>query len=340
MAEQKKGKRRVGVWILIAVGGLILAGAVWLLLPLRYPLDTQTEPYDVVGYFQTRLDPEVGFGAFGVELAEARVLPDGGLSRFGFRLASALGFPRSVDGWLVAEPGATLPAAVVALDLGRAVRLIKLVHRVALPRVLFGGRPRTERVGSYRLRAPDSGVSDTPISAYAFVGDHFLVATSRAALSSLFHALDTGATGTQADVVDAFRSSEAEVQAYLTNRTGKLTDTVRGVEERVAFAALPSADALGSIHVTADIAPADDGYALTSETTFNHTDASRAREVYSDARFLYGALRRVARSQEVDLRGEVVEDASSVTLVLEAVGLETLFSPQEDGESDAEGSDG
>jgi hypothetical protein len=331
MAEQQNGKRRVGVWVVTAVGGLVLIGAVWLLLPLRYPLDTRTETYDVVGYFETHLDREVGFGAFGVELAEARVLETGGLSRFGFRLASGLGFPRSVSGWLIAEPGETLPAAIVALDLGRSVRLMKLGHRLVLPRALFGQRPRTERVGSYRLRAPDSGVSDTPIAAYAFVGDHFLVSTSRAALSSLFHVLDTGASAIQPDVADAFESSDAEVQAYLTNRTGKLTDSVRGMEERVAFAALPSADALASIHVTADIASVDDGYALTSATTFNHTDGSRAREVYSDARFLYGALRRVARSQEIDLRGEVVEDASSVTLMLDAAGLETLFSPPEEG---------
>jgi hypothetical protein len=338
MADHRKPLQRVGVWILLVVAVLLITASVWLLLPIRYRLDTRVEPYDVVGYFETSLSRESGVGAFAMEAARDRFLgPNpGGLRQFGFSLATNVGFPRAVNGWLVREPGETLPAVMAVVHLGRVVRPLRLFHGLVFPRVLFGGSARTERVGSYRLRTVDSGGSATPIAAYAFVGDSFVVSTSRAALSSLFHMLAENSPAVRPEVEEALDGSDAEIQAYLTNQAGKLTDVVRGVEERVAFAALPSADALSAIHVTADIAPSEGGYELVSATEFENTDPSRAREVYSDARFLYGTLRRVARSQEIDLQGEVVEEGLSVTLELRATGIEAFLEPPEEESTEEE----
>lgn len=338
MADHRKPFQRVGVWILLILAVVVVVGSVWLFIPLRYRLDTRIEPYDVVGYFETHLSRDSGVGGFVLDAAGERFLgaDPGGLRRFGFSVATSLGFPRSVRGWFVREPAETLPAVIAVVHLGRVVRPLRLFHGVALPRVLFGEGARTERVGPYRLRTSDSGGSATPIAAYAFVGDSFVVSTSRAALSSLFHMIAENSPAVRPEVEAALESSDAEIQAYLTNQAGKLTDVVRGVEERVAFAALPSADALSAIHITADIARGEEGYELISATEFQNTDPSRAREVYSDARFLYGALRRVARSQEIELAGEVVEEDASVTLEIRAAGIEAFLETPEEQSPETE----
>lgn len=331
MSTHKPFLRRPLFWILSVPAAIIIVLAVWFLLPLDYEVDVATSPDSVVGYLVSNLHRDRGVGGLARSYGAERFAgPDAGfLRRTAFRVGSSVGFPRSVSGWIIEEPGSTLPAVVAIVELGRVVRLLRLVHPVVLPRALFGSPGLRGRVGPYRLHAAPGGAGTTPVAAYTFVGDSLLVSTSREVLFQVLQFLADGARAQSAEAmaIQALRPTDAHI--YLTNRRGGLTGLVQAVEERVAFAALPSVDAIHAIHITADVEGTVDAARVAGSLAFEYSDPERAGDVYSDVRFLYGTLRRMARSQEIEFQGEITETTTDITLRYSAMGLERLLAPTE-----------
>jgi hypothetical protein len=219
---------------------------------------------------------------------------------------------------------------LIFVSMGKLVRVLK-VFGAPLNKALFEKRPAVEWRRCRRFRAEagsDPGEISMGPSAYAIVGNTVVIGNSLRAVKESFDGYRGGrtldATGLYLNGLLLQSLEGRDAVLHVDNRGGGMTALITEASEKFSFAAFPSIDAVTSIEGRVELQPG----AIGCSAVFSCGNQGRLEEVKSDVKFLYGALRRIARAADLDMRGDVVAEGKSVRLEFEMPEyMGALFAP-------------
>ena len=318
----------------VLLGGAAIAAlfvvvfCIWLLLPMRKIPQTDLLPRSPFAFLSLNLDREspalagitskagTGHGPAKntlVRLLLPRVLPD------------------SIVGVIAADGDTGNPEILIFISMGKLVRVLKIFSD-PLDKALFEGeKVVTKRVRCHRFRADAAALSKESSlrpSAYTIVGNTIVIGTSLQAVKESYDCyrggrkFDAGGLYLNALLIQSL--GEREAVLYVDNAGRKMTALILEASEKYSFAAFPSIDAVSSIEGRSELLPE----AIDGSSVFYCRGPERLEEVKSDVKFLYGALRRVARAADLDMRGNVYIQGNSVRFEFSIPEyIEALFTP-------------
>jgi hypothetical protein len=183
----------------------------------------------------------------------------------------------------------------------------------------------------------DPGESTKGPSPYAVVGNTVVIGNSLRAVKESFdsyrggRSLDAAGLRLNGLLVQSLEGRDAVL--HVDNGGGEMTALITEASEKYSFAAFPSIDAVSSIEGRVELRPEE----LGGSAVFRCGRPGRLEEVKSDVKFLYGALRRIARAADLDMQGDVVAEGNTVRFdfqIPEYMGA--LFAPSTPAEGDNE----
>ncbi len=309
-------------WILLGAAGLVLlalvAFVVWLALPARgTPLVEllPEKPFAYLSFTVDRSDPAVG--EIVARTRERLGGPPHGVVRRA--LVNALlpaALPDSFTAVLSLDAKTGTPQVVLCAGMGRMARLLRLFSRPVDRALLRGGALARVRVNGHRFIVRRGNSAGLRPSAYTFVGTTLVAGTSLEAVRESYDDCRTG--GPRAAGADlAARLSRSlqgrDIVLYVDNRDGGMTRLVAGVSEKVSFAAFPTIDAVSTIDATISLLPER----MHGTAVFSLTAPAKPDGVLSDVKFLFGALKRMARASGMRMGGEVTTRGNEVVFNFE-----------------------
>ena len=95
---------------------------------------------------------------------------------------------------------------------------------------------------------------------------------------------------------------------FADNGARDLSKIVGYIEEKYAFAPFPSMDAVEMVYGSISLSEDE----VSGRITFLSNDVGRLREVRSDVKYIYGAMRRILKLLNITLEGDVLTEGSRV----------------------------
>ena len=139
MKKKRKLYKKIWIWILVAIAILVGSTAGWYLRSPIYPFLINLPPERAIGFFRAVIDSDSEAEEFLQQAAQAKLVDADSkfIRKTAVRAAVSAAIPVRIYGWLV--PGRTddNPDYVVFFDVGKRIRLVKLVHRLVLSNRLF-----------------------------------------------------------------------------------------------------------------------------------------------------------------------------------------------------------
>lgn len=352
-------------WVLFGaaalLGSFIVGLVVWVFLPIEEISPPRLLPSTAFCFFSLTIDQDSpGMSEI---LAGAGKRVESSDSWFGKKAAAKLvissALPRSIVVILAADgsvpsggssPKGAAPekgeiaagesqegeSIVLIAGMGKAVRLMKLSAR-PLGRALFEGTQAVKRrIDGRRFWVAGQGREESRFSAFTFVGNNLVIGSSLPVLVDSYRSFAGGALpDTQrrlaALLFQALQQKDARL--YADNGKGGLSDLFHTAEEKYAFAAFPSIDAVNTIEGSIRVLP--DG--MSGGAVFYCRGTEKLEDVKSDVKFIYGALRRKLRASDLDMKGEIAVEGKSVRFDFTIPGFaQALFArtPSEQGEKE------
>lgn len=296
-----------------SIAALFVVGfCVWLLLPMRKVSQAALLPRSPFAFFSFNLDQESPALA---EIITKAGAGHGPVKNALFSLLIPRVLPDSVVGVIAADPDTGDSEILVFVSMGKLARALKIFGH-PLNKALFDqGRPVRERTRGHLFRAEagsHSGENSLRPSAYTIVGDTIVIGTSLRAVKESYSCYrggrrtDAGGLYLNALLIQSLLERDAVL--YVDNAGGKMTALIEEASEKYSFAAFPSIDAVSAIEGRAELRPET----LDGSAVFYCRGPGRLEEVKSDVKFLYGALRRVARAADMDMQGDVLIEGNAV----------------------------
>ncbi len=306
--ETPRPRRRVLLWIAIAVLACIAAVAIWFFFPQKGASPADFLPAASFGYIAYPLDrSDPGVQALVSALKAKLAGPGTGFARrtlVGMLLPAAL--PASVAVAFAEDPGAGEPTLLIFADMGRWGRVLRLFGG-RLDGMLLKDGPVVKYSAAGRRVAYVAGKSGgLRPSAYAVAGGMLIMAGGIDALDACLEA-GVQASGLSADLRSALAGKAAVLR--VDNAGGGMTRMVNAASEKYAFAAFPSMDAVTAISGEIRLLPRS----AAGKLTFDCPAGARIPDVESDVRFISGAVKRVARAAGAGMEAEVSTAPAAVT---------------------------
>jgi hypothetical protein len=322
--------RRIALVAVLVLGAGIAGLGLWLAIPSpKVPasrlLPAETYAYVTVGL--NRSDPAVRKA---VGLVKDRLSSGAGFFRkaaVSVALPGAL--PPSIE-VVAGRVGSGGDCLLVYADLGRASKLLGLAGPAAAKALLRGAEniSTERRYGRRILYGTVSGIR-SPFAAYAIVGGTLVIGTSKEAVEDCCanFAAAPAAGSARASWGEAVDKASSLRGAYLfaDNREGALSRVVEAASSAFSFAAFPSIGSVASINGSIQLLEDE----IKGTVAFAASAGAKSEEIASDVQFIYGAVKRVARSAGLRLQGEVSADAGGVGFAFSLPGYaEALAAPK------------
>lgn len=229
----------------------------------------------------------------------------GRLKRFAIKRVFSSFLPEQIIA--VAAPGEdqTKPEILLIARMGCVIRLAKLFHG-QVARAFFSGKDyEEEKIQGDRVTYIETRDGRMGVRAYAIIGNTLIAGSSHTVLEDALTSDSVKSTGeTQPPnlIPMLLQSSDRHTLfIFADNRVRNLSRLEIYIEERYAFALFPTMDAVEMIYGQMSLTPDE---ALGS-AAFLCNDVGRLHEVYSDVKYIYGAMRRVLRPSNIDMEGEI-----------------------------------
>jgi hypothetical protein len=318
-----KWAKRIGLGIAALIVGFLIGFSIWLLSPLQQVPPWQLMPSSSFAFFTVNLDPaDPGISVLLEKFQETMIEEETGrVKSLAMKKLLPTFYPERITGFIVLENSTDEPRFVFIVGMGKGIRLMKLAGG-PLERVLFRGKPTMKlRKEGQSFRGVQNAEGGMEPAAFTILGNNFLLGTHLAALEDSFSAYSRTP---HTDVNENYLSGlllQATMQrgGYLCadNSLGQLSRFFQIIQEKYSFAAFPSADAVSSIMGELHFFPEE----IEGSVTFFCKDQENLSEVRSDVKFIYGAMRRVLNASDVDMKGNVRIEGSSVGLEFRIVNL-------------------
>ncbi len=310
-APKKRGWRRFFAALALFVALVLASAVVWLLLPMRKTPAVKLLPDAPFAFFSYNVDLSDPAVAAAVSRVKDRLAGRGnGLKRslVGFLLPAAV--PRNVTVVLASDARAKETEILVLAGMGRIARLLRFWSD-PLDKALFRGAPmKREWLNGRRfVSKPRDGFAP---SAHAVIGDTLVAGTSLYAVMQCADRYDSGwlPGGSETDLTALLDRSLEEKDAilYIDNGGGGMSRLVQEASRKYSFAAFPSIDAVLSIQGRIQIRPEK----ISGSLRFVSAQPDRLEEIQGDVKFIYGALKRVARGSGMNVSGSVAARENAV----------------------------
>lgn len=313
MGIEKSGRMKKGWVALIGIAALVIVIFVWFILPVREANISRLFPNTTAGIIVVNIDTENPVVGNLLEQAED-IIQNSGFSSFKKKLFTALFpgiVPRKIVALYIPNLESVRPQYVVFISLGR---LSKVLHIVSSPidNMLFKGQEIVKkRVRLRKITYIEKAEGDIMPTAKMVFGNNLVISNNPEIISSMVQNKNREENpwwrGTFPVVENV---TTADINIILSNTDGGFSSVVKKIETDFAFAAFPSIDAVETME--GNIVLEEDK--LEGLMEFKCNDPAQINAVRSDVRFLYGAMRRVVKSFDINMKGEVSEGEESVGL--------------------------
>jgi hypothetical protein len=204
------------------------------------------------------------------------------------------------------------PELLMIAKMGGILRFAKMFSS-KVDYAFFAGQDfEEERTQGYRIKYTDAVSGRMGLRAYMIIGNTLVAGSSytvlNEALTSHRH-VDNKDEGFQHLTSLLIHGSEQYTFVLFSDNGARdLSKIVGSIEQKYAFAPFLSIDAVEMVY--GNIFLAEDE--LAGQVTFLSNDITRLREVKSDVRYIYGAMRRILKPLKITLEGDVRTNGSRV----------------------------
>lgn len=336
-SEKVKGKisrkpvKRAVLAVLGAILIILIGSGFWLSLPTERIPVASLLPSSPFAYLTVKLDRKDPAIAGIAESLKGRLgAKSGFIKRQAINLLLPAALPPSVSIAVSSDARSDVSSLVVFADMGRLSKPLRLFGSSVAGRLLRGKGPIIREIIDGQVvwsRSPGKG--PVSLSAYAIIGGTIVLGTSRNAL------LDVCARYSSKNAPDERRASwgaaltKATAMAgayfYAENKGGDLTRLVNGTSAKYSFAAFPSIDAVSAISGSCAILES----AVNGQLVIRSSSVDQGEAIRSDIQFIYGAVKRVARSAGFKMQGEAVVNDGGVVFSFSLPGYREALSASE-----------
>jgi hypothetical protein len=319
----KKWAKRTGLGIAALIVLFLIGFSIWLLSPLQQLPPWKLMPASSFAFFTVNLDPvDPGISALLEKFQETMTGEETGrLKSFAIKKLLPSFLPTRLTALISLEKSADEPRFVLIVSMKKVIRLLQLAGG-PLDRALFGAKPTMKlRMKGQSFRSVQNPAGGMEPAAFTILGNNFLIGTD---LSVLENSFSVYSLASHPEVEEHYLSGlllQAALQrgGYLCadNSRGQLSRFFQIIQEKYSFAAFPSIEAVSSIMGELHFLPEE----IEGTVTFYCNSKESLHEVRSDVKFIYGALRRVLKASDVDMKGNVRIESSSVRFEFRIMNL-------------------
>lgn len=311
MKERKNGT----LWIPVGIILFINSFFIWFLIPVR--------DVEIVRYF-----PEIASGVVVINVNRENSAVNAIIAEIGTQLQDSVKdgirrrlitmllpelIPRRIVAAYVQKPDSIKPEYILFVSMGRITKLLRVLSSPLDNALFLGEEYKTVRVGLRKLTylGSGSGSSELMPSAKMVVGNNLVLSNNYKRIIDMVSNKKRvrrvlpwwGETLTRLE-----DGPRPDILLTLNNSDRGLSRLMEKVESDFAFAAFPSIDTVELIK----------GVLLMEMDKINGTlffmckDKEKMPAVISDVRFLYGAMRRIVKTFEIAMKGEIEEEGERV----------------------------
>ncbi len=303
----KKPWARALLGVLIVILAALVGTGIWLSLPTEKVPIARLLPSSPFAYFTVKLDRDDPAIKGIVTALKGKLGAAGGFfKRQALNIILPAALPPSVSVAAASDTGSGEASLVVYADMGRLSKVLRLGGSSVAGRLLRGQGPVVRELADGRAvwsRSPGKG--PVSFSAYTIIGGTLVLGTGRSAVIDVCALYaGKGAPDARRDawgVALARATSMRGAYLYADNREGALSRIVNGATAKYSFAAFPSIDAVSAISGSITLLET----AVSGKLDFASSSKNRAEAISSDVLFIYGAVKRVARSAGIRMQGEI-----------------------------------
>jgi hypothetical protein len=227
------------------------------------------------------------------------------LKRFVIKRAFSSFLPERINVIAAVGKDQAKPEILLIVKTGCVIRLAKLFHNQVARAFSFGKKYKEEKVQGDRVTYIETGDGRMGVRAYAIIGNTFVAGSSYNVIeNALTSDSRRDTSGTQPPNLTTMINQGSDRYTFFIfadNGARNLSGLEAFIEERYAFALFPTMDAVEMIYGQMNLTPDE----VLGSVSFLCNDAGRLREVYSDVKYIYQAVRRVLRPLNIDMEGEI-----------------------------------
>lgn len=299
--------------ILGLVSILLVLLFLWLILPGKGVEVSQLIPQETFTFLILKIDLEDPGTSELINNFDWRI-------RWGVRLLG----PMKVAALATPAVSKEEPDYLFLVKNSRLIKIARLFRR-SINRAIIDGEPfeRIDYRGCRILHLLSSGKEDE-VSSYTLFRD---VAFASNNLSLLKASLDQSGQETSfisGEALSDFRElqSSGEALFFLNNSHSELSRALKSLEEKSAYAILPTVDSLNYLRGYFDILDAD---SLKGSLLFKYRETVDIKKGQEDIYFLAGLLKRLCRANGLNFEEEIIVDNHSLKLDFKLSGLKSVI---------------
>lgn len=285
---------------------------VWLLIPVKNIPASAFLPMDQFGFLRININAEKQDMAGFLDSVKSRLADSASnrFKRFFVKKAFQPGLPRRITVTLCPGKDSLLPELGCVIGMDRIIRPVRLFHAPLRKMLLRGKTVKKMHMDGLRF------FSVSPISGqtfyYRFVRNTILVSPSPNLLIRMSKQPDRNGSVDSGRIIPLLYKGACDVDGFffMDNLEGNVTSMIQPLEETFSFAAFPSIDRVSMIAGWIDCSAGG----LNIDSAFFTNAEFGLAQVQSDVRYLYGALRRILRSSDIGMKGEISSRSHSVLL--------------------------
>jgi hypothetical protein len=232
-------------------------------------------------------------------------------------------FPQEIKYLILPTPNIDHPTFLLALDLGRAMRIVQYTQN-KMEEKLFQGSPVSVSIlGKYRFakRVKQTDSSMKALNACVWMDSGIVASNDPEYLEKWVEGYSS-----KPDVTNSFKNS---INIFIDNRSSFLTQKIRAYEKKYDYDIFSSMDQVASFDIQG--VPKDPNTISGTIVFHGTTELSDDSPMVSDVNFFYGVLRRGLRPQGIEVKGQESHKGKDATLTLELTGFNTAISQIQNG---------
>jgi len=204
------------------------------------------------------------------------------------------------------------PENLLIVRMKGVIRLVKLFPG-QIDRAFFKGQDfKEEMIRGHRVKYIEAANNRMGLGAYTIIGKTLVAGSSftilQDALTSYPHTNNEHKDSQHLTPLFLRGTDQHNFILFADNGARDLSKIVGYIEEKYAFAPFPSMDAVEMVY--GNISLSEDK--VSGQITFLSNDIGRLREVRSDVKYIYGAMRRILKPLNITLEGDVQTEGSRV----------------------------
>jgi len=304
----------IGVFVLLIIGF-----SIWLFRPIKKVPSWELVPPKTFCAISFNLDSKSPGMTELMSRAQKAVL-----SKIGFAKRAVLRLmfpslkPKYLMALITANSESKKAGVVFVADMDKAIRLIKLFEGT-FERTLFRRAPVTKELEKGQwFKSTETPSKRIPVSAYSILKNNLVLGSTLSLVKDSSRRLREEKTDvpTWEDILILLlqKSRHRDGFMFVDNSEGDFSRIIQSLEGRFAYAVFPSIDSVAMIMGHVDLSQKGAGNVIVS---FRCRGPGKVRDVASDVRFMYGALRRMLKPRGITLKGKIRTEGNTVTLDLE-----------------------